>query len=414
MESDPEILIRGVMAIVVLSIIPLVIFVLWLDYFENGLRDLMIKKPDFDREAELEKVRFFSLIIFLFQFILFLGSDEVRKVFPLICDLTITLCILIQISLQLKIEKVIQPNTETTDPILNIALRTIRSWLIAAAICGFLSIFGVLIARWFATLLDSSDLTATALMLIGGTLGMALGLALNFALAPYHIIKILPTFPMNELPIKTVIRSLFEKNHIKTPNLWVIDLKKIRLIDLILTGFMTGKGPFTYSLFLSQFTINTLTSTEIRALILVELAHIKLKHLQKRIALTSTLIGNSLICATLIALTAKKFFPTPGGDEFLGMGLGLVFLISSLRWSIVQKQNQEFEADIYAIDHLNLEYEQLSNALRKLDYFSIKNLQPENVKNMPLMGFPETERRLFLLSAYLKKKNPTPTEKLAA
>ena len=414
MESEADNLIRGVMALIVLSAIPVVSYAIWLDYFETNLRELMVKQPDFDKETELEKVRFLSLMVLLFQFTLFLGSDEIRRSYPLICGLTVTLCVSIQVSLQLRAEKSLHLNSEYAEPLLTIALKAMRSWFVAASICGFLSIFGVLIARYIGLVSNVPTLGATLLMLLGGSIGMSCGLILNFALAPYHLLKILPTTPLKELPIGKNIQTLFEKNGMSTPKLWLIELQKLRIIDILITGFRAGRGPFTFSLFLSRFVLNTLNSGEIQSLLLIEVSHLKLKHFQKRVVLISTLTMNSLIFAILVTLTVQKFFPGRGGYEFLGTTLGLIFLVSTFRWTSIQKQNQEFEADAYALDHLNLEFEHFSNALRKLDYFSVKDSHPDGLKNMPLMGFPETERRIFLLSIYLKKRAASNTDQLAA
>lgn len=393
------------MALSVLSIIPVIIFALWLEYFEKELQELIIKTPDFEREPEFEKVRFFSLIVLLFQFTLFLGSDEIRQAFPLICDTTLGLCVCAQIALQLRAEKQIQATQSGAEPIFHILVKAARSWLIAALICGFLSVFGVLLARWVALSAHASATMGATLITLGGTLGMGCGLILNFALTPYHLLKTLPSSLMIGMPIEKTIQSIFTNHQIKLPKLWVVELQKFRIIDLLITGFKAGRGPFAYSLFISRLTLNTLNEAEIRSLLLIEVSHLKLNHLRKRVALASTLIINSLIIAILVTLTVQKFVPDPGVVEFLGATLGFIAFIISMRWVALQKQMQEFAADSYALDHLELDLEHFANAVRKLDYFSIQANHPEHMKNMPLMGFPDTERRLFLLNAYFAKQS---------
>ncbi len=404
MESDFDTLLRGVMALAILSLIPVVIFALWLDHFEKRLRNLLIKNPNFEREPELEKVRFFSLLVLLFQFTLFLGADEIRGALALVCDLILVLGASTQLALQLRAEKQLQKDQPGSESVLAITLKMVRSWILAATVCGLLSIFGILFTRWIVTNQRLPEVIGTLLLILGGVGGMGCGILLNFALVPYHILKIFPASPMSGLPVAKMIQDLFELHQTATPRLWMIELKKFRLIDLAIAGLSSGRGPFKYALFISQFALNSVNEAELKALLLVEIGHVKLQHQRKRLTLVSGLILNSLTFAILVTLWAEQTYPGKGGYDFLGTTLGFIFFVTSIKWISLQKETQEFEADAYALDHLNLDFEVLSNALRKLDYFSVKNIQSDNGEKTPLMGFPETERRIFLLNAYLIKK----------
>ncbi len=418
MESDIDTLIRSVMSLAILSLIPMVIFAIWLDSFEKDIKDLMIKTPDFEKGPELERIRLFSLMVLIFQFMLFLGSDDVRTAYPLLCDLILVVSVGGQLTLQLRAEKLIQTDKNSAENALQIILKAARSWFVAALICGVLSILGVILGRWVAYQMNLRESLGIALLISGGITGMGLGLFLNFALTPYYILKILPSSPLKTTTIEKLIHTTFQEHQFKTPKLWLIELQKFRVFDIIITGLKTGQGPFEYSLFISQFTLSTLSESEIRSILLIEISHLKLNHLRNRLTLAAALISNSLIFSILASLTISKIFPNYEGSEFIGTTLGFFFFVFSVRWIAIQRQTQEFEGDVFALDHLNLDYEAFSMALRKLDYESIKQTHPEHVENLPLMGFPDTERRLFLLSNYLTqkalKRQPPEAEKKAA
>lgn len=417
MESNLEPMINSLLTLAILNFIPIIIYALWLEYYEKELKELLIKSTEFDRDSELEKIRFFSLMVLLFEFMLFLGADGVRSAFPFYADLTVVLASVAQISLQMRAEKTVQLTRSEYEPVFPIMLKALRAWLVAALICGSFSICGIILARWAAKNTINSEILGVGLTLIGGLAGMAIGLILNFALTPYHILKILPASPMGEHPVRKMIKPLFDQYGIRLPKLWIIELKKLRIFDLIIVGFRLGRGPFAYSLFLSQHVLSTLDENEIRSLLTIEVSQLRLNHVRNRMILASALIINSLILSLTTGLTALQISSNPGFSEFLGTFVGFIFFIISMRWVAIQKQAQEFEADTHALDQLNLDFLQFSNALRKLDFSIIAERHPENVKNMPLIGFPDTERRLFLLSNYLAKQGKTQKldeQKLAA
>jgi Zn-dependent protease with chaperone function len=409
MESDPESLALGVKVFALISAIPIFIFALWADHIENKQLHASTQKISFDAETEIEKLRFLNLLVILFQFIFFLRSEELRNYFPIGSNMILVLCVSLELTMLTSTEKKLLPTPPHYEghskPLVPIILKTIRSWLMIAASCVLSSVACATVFQALANRFQISSFGNQIIITAGTTVGLVSSLIVHFALIPFHLCKILPHSTLRNLKIRAQIDRLFTAHELRIPNIAVVNMQKTRIFDALLIGLAKGRGPFRYTLFMSKQTLELLTEKELASIVSLQMSHFKLKHIQNRFTLTFSLALMSGCLGIITGLTLNTVWGIQETGDLMAQIVGLISLIISIHCLMLQYEKQSLEAGIYALNHFKIDLTDLATALRKMDYHAAKEVNPAHTKNLPLMGLPDTERRIFLWTAYYADKH---------
>ena len=146
-----------------------------------------------DAPAEQLQARLAALSALFFQFGIYVGTAELREEIPFTAQLIFASAILIQLGLQQRVARVTDPTPRPNQA--GVALRAFI-WATAGGILYLLIMVGaVLLFALPGKFGGLAPWANSALVLLGGALGVAGGLLANFALGAYHLAKILPGHP---------------------------------------------------------------------------------------------------------------------------------------------------------------------------------------------------------------------------
>jgi hypothetical protein len=402
MDPDQIDLSAGAKALAVLCFIPVVAFALWSEYFDQSIDQLRIKRPQFEREPELEKVRLASLCIILFQITLFFGSTEIRQAYPTATELSFALSIAMQLWIQTRTEKKLQiGNTKPKKRpyyLLGLFLRAMASWTLGALTYIIAMMASIQGTSWTAEKLHASSQTSLLLLFIGVAIGISLGLTLNFALSPIHLKKMLMTSPLQDNLLLTQLKNCFQMAGLRTPQIEVIELETNQLGTSLLVGFAHAPGPFRQTLFISRISLNLLSHEEIKALVTNQISQIHLKTFQKKFLTSFLLIVGTTILSSLCTLVSQLILFSSAINAALVPSVALLAFYYSFKYLQYKSKKYEFQTDIYAIETLGTSFENWTQALRKLVPVQSTDPRKQDLRHL------ETEKRIFLVSSYLTEK----------
>jgi Zn-dependent protease with chaperone function len=339
----------------------------------------------------------------LFQFSLFIGSYEIRHAFPFTCQVVFCVSVLIQLWQQSKIEKKINITEKKSDDLVGLIARATLAWLLGAIAYIGIVLLCMRSSIWLAEAIHASTNLSTGLFFFGGIFGVMLGLAINYALAPIHVKKVLPTSLLSDSLLQSQLETCFQKAGLKIPRFWIIELNQFHVAHTIAAGFQNGRGSLRPALFISRALLTSLPRSEFEAVILNQVSHIALRHLRKRFLLAFGLILFTTFIAIGSVVCSKLLGSEQGGLEMIGPAFALACFFFSFRLMSDQIKRQQLEADVYSVEKLGVNLDDLVQSLRKLD-------RPDE-KPTPKQGYPDTERRIHLLQLYFKSIQPEEASK---
>ncbi len=382
-------------ALALLTWIPLVLFALWVEYFDKNLNELRIKKSQFDPNIEVEKIYTAGLIVILFQFILFFQASEVRHAYPILCSLNLIMSICIQIFLQSRAKNRVHGTEPTSNEFLRTAIRATLACIFGGSLYIAIVLITIKAAFVLAELTHASPLIGTTYMLLGGCIGVLTGLSLNFTLGPKYIQNILPTSRMDNLELQTRLQTLFTKSGLNFPDFFIIELKEIPLMNVLILGYEKGRGLFRPGLFISRSVFNCLSISELEAMVTNEISHLILKHLKKRLASSVLLMIVPMVLVVTVITIIKKFTGNSEAFDFLVPMTAFFSFIISFKYLSSQLKAHQWEADVHSIEKMGIRFQDWVNALRKLDNAIYPSLLKKDI------GSSETERRIEKVRHYL-------------
>lgn len=399
---DPEVLSpeNSLKALAIMSAIPVVIFALWADAFAKHLAELAIKKPDYEKESEQEKIRIAGILGLLLQFTLFLSSSELRETFPLPTNLIFVAAIVLHLTIQSRLEKKVQTSTEKepSEEIVGILASTLVSWLIGLTLQVLILLGSVKAGIWTANHLHFPSSSSGLVALGFGILGVGMGLFINYALGPLYFKNILPYSKVDDPDLLTRMSGCFQQLKLKAPDFVLINLDKFKITTLSWVGFQNGRGIFRPIFAVSRWMLTALSPKELDALILNHAAHIALRHPKKRFILTLTLITLTTLVALVSVMVFQNITTPKIAIDLLGPSVAILAFIISFRIMGLQSKKHEFETDVYTIEHLGVEVEDLVHALEKLD----QQIQPDPTSVIPI--HPDTVVRIGLIRQHFASK----------
>jgi Zn-dependent protease with chaperone function len=404
---DPFTLLQG---LGILTAIPVVGLALWSQYFLQYIEELKENEPDFDPADEVQKIRLASLTAMLAQLVLFMGSTQTRKLYPIVTTLFFGLAIFLQVSQQTSVESKLMSDrrkkSQSPDPSVQFAMIT-KAFLWSAM--GGIAYVGILLISMRTCLFAaqqfhlSTPWTVT-LMGTGLALGILGGLGFGFAMGPLQLRKVFPTSPLENGEARKEIEECFNRNRLPAPSLWCINMEGLESHNILIAGFRRGIGPFRPALFVSKSLLGALQKAELQAIILHEISHIKLNHLRDRFLFSSGMIIASSMLAGVAVLLFNLVSPGNGVAPLAGLGTLIAMLIISFRKLAEQSRFHETEADIHAI-LLGSSIEDFEAALRKIDQLNdVSSQKPERTKGLSPDGHPSTDERIQFLKAYFAKE----------
>lgn len=382
MPTEDGVLIQSIQGMAILAAIPAVIFALWAEYLKMDLEDTkpedlrpkqaLTKKNDptqaegQDQWVALGVVYIAGLFFFLTQIVIFLLSDPVRQEHPALALAISLSAVFWQSRTQAGLERKIKKEAES--PWDRFA-KDSRGALGVAARFGvyfiwitLMNIAAALFVKWTQ---PSTDI-AIAEILFFNLVGTAAGMLFNFALAPRFLRIHYPCKALEDPSTVALIKSCYDQAKLPLPDLWTVDLGKNGSANAWIAGFQGGKGWFKPGIFISQDLASRVTSPELRAILMHEIAHVVLSHLRKRLLFSFKALVSSTLIGVTFLLISRFVMPAEVLKWFNLLMPGAVFL--SAIWAMKEKMmEQEYEADAFAVLQLGTPTEDLINALNKLD-----------------------------------------------
>jgi Zn-dependent protease with chaperone function len=419
----------AVKGLAVFTAIPVVALAIWADWFGRALDAQATEDPLYEREPEVAKVRMAGVCALIAQFMVFGAVTELRAEAPVIGWIAVFGAVFWQGRILAKLEKragrTTHPGLKGGDRNINarapgssdgapqddlaqgaLDMRMAMRGFVWATIGGMLYLFSfafpVIVASMIAKAAAMPENLAGAFILCAALVGMLGGLAINFALTPFFLHNTLPTQAIDEAnhpELKAMLESCFAQNGLKTPTLWIIESPRVREATAMIAGFSNGSGILRPGLFLSRGIVESLNSEQLRAVILHEVAHLKLNHLRRRLLYSAALIFGTTTAATALVYATSILMPASEIRNYIGFGAAAAAFVATFRLLGRQSRSHETEADSHSVSALGASHQALTSALRRLD--EVNDLaDPLRANPMAALGggtHPRTDRRVEAL-----------------
>ncbi len=400
--TEPS-LVLSLGALFVMTAIPVVLFALFCDSVENDARQIREAGERLDRAGELARIRGINLVIILFQFMVFFMTTPVRREHPLVAYPLFATAMFPHLWTQNSLERKIREQ-----PPGGFVAQAARGffWSLAAGAVYLTVLTAVVgLAGIGAELMHASAATSAAVIGAGVIVGVLAGLLVSFSMSAFFVQRIFKSQPVSEGALFERVRAEFERAHLTMPKFYLLSIEQFQLGSAMIAGFRKGRGLFSPGLFISEAAIKALNEDELRAVLLHEVAHIRLNHTQKRM----TYAAGMVICASLLTGLAVALTASFTADHETQNLAGCLTIATSFMVAFKllgdHSRYQEIAADIEAIEKLGSSVELLGAALRKLDRVNDERpYRKEPGALMMSMGHPLTEKRIRILEIYFENK----------
>ena len=363
------------LGLLIASAIPLVMFLLWTEYFKQ---DLKIEPPTDEEEyaQSVARVRLAGLLTTMMQLVIFLATSSVRAQDSLaaVTGLWITLGALViqrlaQISLERQVLERCPSHLAGPQGLSFPTASLLRFFWAFAGVVIYLSLLaGSMIATALTiAVLKLSGIAAVFTLGMGTVLGYTLALASNFVTAPWLLKKLIHSSPLPEGAMKAQIESWCAQAKIRPPEIRIASLGTVKNANAWVTGLAWLSGPFRPVLWMTPQLLIELDAQELEAVIKHELIHLRRNHLTSRFALAwamSLLVLASLGGALLLRALLPDVETGPIAPAF-SLFLAVALVWGAFRVLEEQSRGHELEADFLSIVDLGASPSALSNALKK-------------------------------------------------
>ena len=396
-----EMMKTGVQALSILTIIPIVAFALWLDYFDRKV-DAQLTVNEFNLEASLRTLHVAFLWTFMLEILLFAAARPIRIHYPFY-TLTLFLgAIAVHALIMLRADKKLRSAIPTSEAHRGIAGRA-ALW-ISAAVFGHLTLLSLFIVPGYYSLQLASTKPVIGLLAIFASLvgGLCAGFLFTFSVAPLLIRKVFQPKELTTGPAFDIIQECFKRAHVKAIAVMIIDEPDKRRYQATIAGLSFMPGPLAPSLFISQGLIDMTSERQLRAIILHEVSHLALKHFRSRLIYGAGIIAATL-CILAIALGLAVAYLPPFFVGIVQITSIVAILVLPIRLMKQQILLQEFQADEYATFKLSAGLEAMESALTLVS----------KLNEIPLAiragAHPSTNERIAVLTAIENQLNKVHT-----
>ncbi len=409
MDSGPTLNVHPILAVTILTAIPVVAFALWAEYYGRAI-DAVIKAgppgkgEELDRPAELRRSRYAGIYAFIVVTCTYLATAPLRQDHPLAGLLVFLTALISQSQVQAGIERRIRGTEEQAQSEAMVFAKTLI-WTMASLVFYFALIWGALYGT-HTVLVELAVAREKGVWILAGV-GIASifgATALLLALTPFHLRKMLPVSLMPRDSKRDLIERCFARNGFRPPEIYIIELDGFRFTNAVISGFMRGRGIFRPALFLSKPLLEKFSYTELEAIILHEASHWALHHARRRFVNSLAVIVLSTLALSFAFIAGQLFLP-PGAQALLRVATTVAALF--LPFALVRQQTEkhEYEADRHCVLSFGADLEAFALALRKIDTLNDSDsgqTDPFNQFN-PAGGHPTTEMRILRVRTAYEK-----------
>ena len=237
-------------------------------------------------------------------------------------------------------------------------------------------------------------------------LGIFLGVLIVFWLSPLFVRLMFPSSRVVEPAILKKVGEVFARAKVPVPEVWILELEKYRSHNALVAG-VGNFGPkwARRSLFITRSLIQELPDPELTAVLAHEAAHLKLKHIPKRLGWSVAAVLIGLVPYLTIVSLAVLTLPRTALIPVLALAF-LVFLgvqIFAIRWQV---RRQELEADACAVRELGAGREAMGAALIRITKKSggLENKKDPRSYLNPASAHPTTTARIEALQSGLQSR----------
>jgi Zn-dependent protease with chaperone function len=421
---------KSILGLLIAAAIPVVMFALWSEYFRNESAeegDSASRRLDDEESAagQLTRIRLAGLISTSLQLVIFLSTGPVREESPAhsIAGLVVTLAALVvQRVLQIQLERDYYPKDEQG----GMAGQLFPSGMFWA-FAGIFIYMGILSGTVFAAaaavaVFKLDGMPAIAVIGAGGVLGYSLALASNFAISPWLMRRMIPSREVQDQRLAAVLSRCFEANGVNAPEFREIRSGYVRSVNAWMTGFPGLRGPLQPVLWLTPRIVEEFQKgefhPEFEAVILHEVAHMKLRHLARRflLAWAMSLTVLAVMAGTLAVNAFYRSQQTPSILPVFSLAAAAALIWASLRLAQRQARAQELEADRCAVSDLGASASGLVRALQNIEAWNAATEGRKPGEPAPSMGsHPATEDRIAALQPLAEaERASTQSEQKAA
>ena len=411
-ELDPQ---KALAGLAVLTAIPIVLFALWGDYFGRYLLARSKEEKDFEPATEIYRVRLTGLFALLAQMMLFFGSADIRKIYPYKTNLLFLGALVIQMIMQTWTERRLAPKMADGRPTVEPLGVVFRAFI--WSVFGGVLYVGVMIASLYffgaiSVLLKATGALAVGLMAMGAVVGVVAGLGIGFALGPFQLRRMLPTYAMESSSLREMVESCFIRAGVQVPSIWIVghqgpaQVGMPQFSNAMIAGFQSGRGLFRPGLFLARPLLDSLSPEELQAVVFHEISHIRLSHLKKRFIYSSGMILGTSLVAGLGIISTHVLMPGGELNGVFAFAVMLAAFMTTFRSLVRQNRFHEIEADIEAV-RVGATVEGLCEALRKLDRLNhIEASMPgQRSPTLSGSGHPATEERIKIIRTFYASRD---------
>ena len=378
---------KAVIALAILSTLPIIIYAIWADSLNRSRTPATLAE---EAKALVEKIRSLGLFSLVFLISLFFGSEDTRNEYPFISTGIFLMGILAQLWVQASTEARLAPGFPT-DHLPLLIIRGFLAWSLAAFVYLAAVVSCTLLAFGLAHEAQLDGLSGLAIYGISGIVGLSLGLGLNHLCAPIFMRHVLPLENL-ESDLETSILSQFRAAQLPIPRVHEMSFREIRPAPILLVGLPRASGVFGYLFLLSRWVHQTLTPGELHALIGQHIAEVKLHHGRRRWLLSIFLLGLTLFLSLLSSECASHYLPPWPINSFIGPSVALAGFLLSLQLLNAQRRRLQSLSDAFALDQLGIPLDLMLSGLAKIGPPRGSHHRLENLRKrlpppeLPLIG----------------------------
>ena len=203
METEVTLTVPPILAVVILTAIPVVCFALWCEYFKASIEERRTKDDEFDQSLELRRVRWTTLFALLVQVFVHLSIAPIRVFAPLSSLLLFFGALLVQSRISLQAERSLRLPSSTERDHFQVIIRAML-WTMGSLFFYFGLLWGSLLsAHALLSRLSISREAAVWSLAAVGVAAIFAATGLLIGLAPLHLRKMLPSTKIEDPDLRT-------------------------------------------------------------------------------------------------------------------------------------------------------------------------------------------------------------------
>ena len=371
----------SVKVLAMLTLVPCIAYALWVDH---------LRRSKADPKDLLKPLRRAGTMVIFSELLIFSAANIIGNLSLTVCIFFLMLALLFQKQIEFGMERKIRSIQATQLEQLHLMVRSflwallggaLYSLMVAAFLMG-----GFLLIQAFPIAPETKML----FLILTCVTGIIAGISVTYGLSAFFIQKMLPNREITDLKLHSLLKNCFETAGLPTPKLKTMELDRFQFNSAMMAGFASGRGWFKPILLISDSILKNFTTKEIQAIILHEISHLRLHHMQKRFIFASAIVLIFGISAAMSTFFFSSLIP-----PFM---TSVVLLLTAVQALHHQNRKHEQEADKNAVKVLQADFHALESALRKLDQMNHLSEKKSILRYLlPNTSHPSTQQRILFL-----------------